>query len=347
MKIQAPVYKYRQIADIIIRGITDGRLKTHDRVPSYNEIISQYGVGKNTAIKALEILRRQGFLETISGRGTFLIGGVNTGKEKKSTVIQIIVYNLTDHNTRDFSTKIISGYEKACDGSIYTINICSLNEKNILDPANHLIREKIRNNEICGLVFLGMGQKNENISFLHSLTIPYICFMPWGIGVTINMDHEYAGHIASGYFNKKKIKSIGGLVGTLESKNTKYFLKGLSERFKGTVNAALISPQPYTQAGGYIGMMEILNRRKGPTGVFLLSPVYIKGVMKAVREKGLVIPGDIEIISYSHGTEYIPFPSIIFPLEKMGILAAEIMLKLLKGEKLKKKLYIIRPEFSS
>ena len=68
MKAQPP--KYRQIKKRLQRLIADGSLD--HRVPSENELARQYRVSRMTARKALNELLRDGLVERIPGKGTFV-----------------------------------------------------------------------------------------------------------------------------------------------------------------------------------------------------------------------------------------------------------------------------------
>jgi GntR family transcriptional regulator len=62
--------KYRQIKERLRRLIADGRID--HRVPSENELARQYLVSRMTARKALNELLREGLVERIAGKGTFV-----------------------------------------------------------------------------------------------------------------------------------------------------------------------------------------------------------------------------------------------------------------------------------
>lgn len=65
---------YCQLANTIEDKITSGVWKTGDRIPSEQELGEQYGMSRITVRKAVEELERQGRVEKIQGKGTFVIG---------------------------------------------------------------------------------------------------------------------------------------------------------------------------------------------------------------------------------------------------------------------------------
>ncbi|MEV0221351.1 LacI family DNA-binding transcriptional regulator [Streptomyces sp. NPDC050704] len=58
----------------------------------------------------------------------------------------------------------------------------------------------------------------------------------------------------------------------------------------------------YTQQGGYQGAKELLTRPRRPTAVFAGADIVAMGVLEAVTEVGLAIPGDISVAGYDNTT---------------------------------------------
>ena len=68
----ARVPRYQQLKDRIIDDIAAGVLQPGDRVPSDNELAESAGVARMTANRALRELTDEGFVERITGSGTFV-----------------------------------------------------------------------------------------------------------------------------------------------------------------------------------------------------------------------------------------------------------------------------------
>jgi LacI family transcriptional regulator len=58
----------------------------------------------------------------------------------------------------------------------------------------------------------------------------------------------------------------------------------------------------YTQEGGHRGTRELLERPRRPTAVFAGADVVAMGVLEAVAEAGLSVPGDISVAGYDNTT---------------------------------------------
>ncbi len=61
-----------QVAAAIERDIASGALAPGSRLPTEDELASQYGVARNTVRRAVEDLRDRGLVETFHGRGTYV-----------------------------------------------------------------------------------------------------------------------------------------------------------------------------------------------------------------------------------------------------------------------------------
>jgi len=63
---------YQRLYDYVLDEIRSGRLGTGDRVPSEMELAQRFGVSRITSKKALQTLHRDGVVERIVGKGSFV-----------------------------------------------------------------------------------------------------------------------------------------------------------------------------------------------------------------------------------------------------------------------------------
>jgi len=74
--IQAP---YQQIKNQIVNAIKDGTYGANDKIPSENALMSEYGVARMTAHRALRELTDEGILTRVQGVGTFVAEKTDEG----------------------------------------------------------------------------------------------------------------------------------------------------------------------------------------------------------------------------------------------------------------------------
>ena len=69
--VAAPVY--RQLAAILRARILGGRLTPGHVIPSENTLQQEFGVSRNTSRRSIAILRDEGLVVTVPGRGTYVV----------------------------------------------------------------------------------------------------------------------------------------------------------------------------------------------------------------------------------------------------------------------------------
>lgn len=73
-------------------------------------------------------------------------------------------------------------------------------------------------------------------------------------------------------------------------------------RARGLADEIDIVSTSYTQEGGYIGARQLLARPQRPTAIFAGADIVAMGVLEAVGEAGLSVPGDISVAGYDNTT---------------------------------------------
>ena len=69
---RADVPKHVQIADVLRERIRSGKLPPRLPVPSEPSLMQEFGVARDTARKAIRLLRDEGYVSTIKGMGSFV-----------------------------------------------------------------------------------------------------------------------------------------------------------------------------------------------------------------------------------------------------------------------------------
>ncbi len=67
------VPKYLSVSEAIIKAIRDGNLKRGERLPSINELSAKQLLSRDTVEKAYKELRRQGIIESVKGKGYYIL----------------------------------------------------------------------------------------------------------------------------------------------------------------------------------------------------------------------------------------------------------------------------------
>ncbi|GBQ01726.1 UTRA domain-containing protein [Streptomyces spongiicola] len=74
--------KYVRLAQTLQRRIEDGTYAPGTRVPSENQLVQTFGMSRPTVVRALELLKRDGWLESRQGYGTTVRGRPEVVEQK-------------------------------------------------------------------------------------------------------------------------------------------------------------------------------------------------------------------------------------------------------------------------
>ena len=90
----------------------------------------------------------------------------------------------------------------------------------------------------------------------------------------------------------------------------------------------------YTRYAGYLGTQRLLGRFEGdagarPTALFVAADVMALGALRALREAGLDVPGDVEVVGFDDvaSSAYVGLTTLRQPMAEMGRLATETLLR--------------------
>lgn len=72
IRYDGPVHPHQQIATWIRDRIRAGEFGDHDRIPVEPAIMQETGVARETVRRAMRVLRDEGWIYTVQGRGSFV-----------------------------------------------------------------------------------------------------------------------------------------------------------------------------------------------------------------------------------------------------------------------------------
>lgn len=108
--------KYLQLANCIVKAITDGVLKENDVLPSINELSFEFEISRDTAEKGYKHLKKNGVLGSVPGKGYFV---KNTDLNQKLKIF-LLFNKLSPHKKIIYDSLVTSlGDLAAIDFYIY------------------------------------------------------------------------------------------------------------------------------------------------------------------------------------------------------------------------------------
>lgn len=102
------------------------------------------------------------------------------------------------------------------------------------------------------------------------------------------------------------------------------------------LDPALVKQGDWQVQSGYVATQQLLAVAEQPTAVFAANDLMALGVTYATQEAGLKVPEDIAVVGYDDrdfaGFVRPALTTVQMPCEKMGHVAAESLLSLIRGE---------------
>ncbi len=147
--------KWEAIKDHICIQIRDGKYCPGELVPSENSLVKVTGFARNTIRQAISELEKDGIVEKIKGKGTFVRKASGGGLTKKTSIISLVFANLYG----DFPAAIMTGAEAAIRGGGYKTQIYVSNDDYRLER-EHI--EGILAEGTSGIIVFGVCRKTVN-----------------------------------------------------------------------------------------------------------------------------------------------------------------------------------------
>jgi len=325
--------KYVKIKTYFQELIEKGELKPGEMIPSTQELINKFGVGRLTIRQAIGELVLQGYLYTEQGKGTFV---VDHNKKQASHLIGIIISDIA----YTFFPEVIKALESTLSERGYSLILYNTDDDQ--GKLNKYIIELQKKN-VDGMIIVptdGLMQNFIAIKELQNTTIPFILidrYLKEEQTDYVVFDYRKSGYLATDYLislGHTIIGFIGSRTATDSQDRYEGYLKALSE--KNLRFCLELIKDGKTEKDGYQVTKKLLKEKNIPTAILTIHDKLAEGVIRAIQEKGLIVPKDISVIGHddlifaSHLNP--PLTTIALPRYKMGIEAANLIVKKIKKQ---------------
>ncbi len=277
-----------------------------------------------------------------------LARGLITNKTKVVGVMIPDINNL-------FYPAVVRGIEDFLEQNDYNTFLC--NTDNDIAKEKKYINTLIKN-RVEGIILMGTRpidpKKNEHINGVGT-KLPVVMINDYVVGSNVYCvltDEVEGAYMAVKYLIELGHKKIAYVTG--EKDYTTYLNKQIGYEMALREYDIKINPDyiirdtPYPEGGARAAFKLLYNMDSKPTAIFTGSDQIAMGIMKAAYEMGLKIPEDLSIIGYANmpiSADLYPELTTVnqYPYET-GKMAADILIRIINGEKLRQKKYIIDPE---
>lgn len=352
--IEQKQLKYFKLMDDLKEQILRGEIRAGDKLPSENELSAAYQVSRQTVRKALSILENAGYVYAQHGRGTFCSEMVHRNRNSKN--IAVVTTYLSDY----IFPRVIAGIDTALGREGYSIIL-----KNTHNSRSREAKclEELLQKDIEGIIIEPSKSqiycKHMNLyRKLEDYNIPYVfiqgCFTKMSDKPQVLMDDGKGGYLITKYLIDTGHKNI---VGVFKADD----IQG-QNRHKGYATALQEGGMVYDpdkviwfhtedrKVHPYDGIKQLLDMKTEIDGVVCYNDEIAIQVIKALQDAGQRVPDDISVTGYDNSFMAVSndfrLTTIVHPQEKLGEMAAELLLKILReGEEiLGEKKIMIEPE---
>ena len=331
--------RYLEIKEELIKIIAE--MEPGKPLPSRPKLCEKLETTRTTLDRAMQELEKEGIVYSKSGSGTYAIG-ILKGKIDTVENWGVIVPSISE----DIYSLLTRGIENiACR---HGANIILCNSDNNPEKQRCYI-ERLLLSGVSGFIIVPIISYNVEVSnilygTLLKSNIPFVLCNRSVEGIhapTVRSNDFYGGYIATKHLISKGYRSIAYIAETMYSvsiERCQGYISALMEKGYEIDRRMIVIPYEDQKCASYNNMKKLLQGEKKPDAVFCFNDKVAVDVCRAVQDMGMSVSKDVGIIGYDNNIyasmNHPPITSVSFKSLEIGEKSAEILVKLIIGEKL-------------
>ncbi|WP_078434995.1 LacI family DNA-binding transcriptional regulator [Metabacillus halosaccharovorans] len=294
-------------------------------------------VSKETREKVMEVINKVNYKPHIVARQF---------RTKETKIILVVVPDITSA----FFSKVLRGIEHVAVQNGYQVILG--------DTENDTEREQeyinlLLQKQADGMVLLTARQdKTQLEEIAEHFPMVLACEYMDGLNVpTVSIDNISSARKATEHLIQQGHTKIAHITGPINVILSRDRLRGFQQAMMShdlEIDSAYIQEGDFTFESGYHQMLKLLALETPPSAVFVFNDEMAMGVIKAVKDSHLSIPENVAVVGFDN----IKMSSVIEPnlttinqpKYEIGKKAMELLLKLINGESLQKKKFVMKDE---
>lgn len=346
--------KYSHLAEDLKDMILEGKIQAGEKLPSENELASRYKISRHTVRKALSILENEGYIYAEHGKGTFCSELARHTKNSRN--IAVVTTYLSDY----IFPRVIQGIDEVLTDNGYSILLKSTRNSR---QAEARCLEELMQKDIEGLII--EPSKSEifckHVSLFERLEqygIPYVfiqgCFAQMKDKPQVRMDDCQGGYLLTQHLivtGHQRILGVFKADDTQGRQRYRGFVKALQEAGRMYDPDDIIWFHTEDRAvKPFAEIQELVRQGREFDAVVCYNDQIAVEVIKALEECQVSVPAQVSVTGYDNSfiaeNSRIKLTTIAHPQEKLGEMAAELLLDLIQnpGRVSGENQILIRPE---
>lgn len=237
-----------------------------------------------------------------------------------------------------YTSEVVAGVEEVCAEEGYDL---------LISTADPEARERMLNGEarfkqrVDGVILVDVMCREAGAERLAQLDVPVVVLGEALHAVdSVAIDNVAGAALAAQHLLQQGHRRIGVVGGVSYAHDVHDVPNSRSAGFNSTLEAAGVHLSPeyvtdglFTIEGGRVAAHRLLDLPAPPTAIFAMSDEMGFGVLKALRERGLVAGRDLSLIGFDDHpvSEAVGLTTVAQPVRDIGRTGARVLLGLLHG----------------
>lgn len=340
---------HRRIADRLTEAIAQGEYPPGSRLPSEARLVSELGVSRGTVRQALATLSSRGLTEAVPSRGTFIRRVAPVKTEFRRRVIGVVVPSVA----MPYVPAVLAGIEDGLHAHGYSM-LAGSNGSSREQQAGRV--KRIVDEGVSGLIVYPIDYEPDPELFSR--------LAAGGLPIVL-IDRHLIGHAFDAVLSDNVGGAFTAVTHLIEQGHRRIAFvstdnlttTSVAERLQGyqqALVAAGISDDPSllfmrlqvgkTWGDDYrvaskdnVARIRRFLARSDATAVFALHDHLALEVLEAARALGRRVPQDLAVAGFDDdplaGALPVPLTTVVQPRERIGRIAAEIVLDRIEGRR--------------
>lgn len=340
---------YVQLKNSIIDKILSGGLKPGSLIKTEAELCDEYKISRYPVRQALGELAKEGYIQRISGKGTFVSTDLPVESEPVSTMRKSKVLGLLlNKNESDFDFKILLGFEKQARKRGYLVTICYSEDSS---DEEQVCLDRLLDAGVCG-IFIFPSDESRLLQRVNEIKEKgvYLGVIDRTADIDdvdyIGSDNQGGAYAAVRHMAIQGYQNVAFVSDALD-------VSSIRERFDGYMRAVedfklnavshidieknIISYNFFDQRILAGKLREELGelRKHTPLGIFAVNDYVAMHCIKIIQAEGLVIGKEIGVVGFDNMIEGEYFKVPLTTVAQNGLLlgqnAADIAINKIEG----------------